>query len=148
MVVLHKAALEFGFLIESSQYFSCYLIVLQLCYNQLTGSIPTQLDSLKKLNVLALESNLLTGAIPANLGNLVSLMRLDLSFNKLFGSIPAKLADAPLLRVLDVRNNTLSGNVPIGNNIKSFINTLIRFSSKKSAMLFQSLDSFLYLNTL
>lgn len=90
--VLPKAALEFDILIQSSPYFSCYLIVLQLCYNQLTGSIPTQLDSLKKLNVLALQSNLLTGAIPANLGNLGSLMRLDLSFNELFGSIPAKLA--------------------------------------------------------
>ncbi|KAL1558883.1 somatic embryogenesis receptor kinase 1-like [Salvia divinorum] len=74
------------------------------------GSIPTQLGSLKKLNVLALQSNLLSGAIPAILGNLGVLMRLDLIFNR---AIPTKLADAPLLEVLDVRNNTLSGNVPL-----------------------------------
>ncbi|XVF50680.1 hypothetical protein PTKIN_Ptkin04bG0121500 [Pterospermum kingtungense] len=89
------------------------LYVLQLCYNQLTGSIPSQLGSLKKLNVLALQSNQLTGAIPASLGDLGTLMRLDLSFNRLFGSIPTKLADAPLLEVLDIRNNSLSGNVPL-----------------------------------
>jgi hypothetical protein len=88
--------------------------VLQLCYNQLTGSIPTQLGSLMKLSVLALQSNQLTGAIPASLGDLVTLSRLDLSFNHLFGSVPSKLADAPLLEALDLRNNTLSGSVPAG----------------------------------
>lgn len=91
--------------------------MLQLCYNQLTGSIPTQLGSLKKLNVLALQSNQLTGAIPASLGDVGTLMRLDLSFNRLFGSIPMKIADAPLLEVLDIRNNSLSGNVPLGNHL-------------------------------
>nr|DAD18706.1 TPA_asm: hypothetical protein HUJ06_020169 [Nelumbo nucifera] len=87
-------------------------LVFKLCYNQLTGSIPTQLGSLKRLTVLALQFNQLSGAIPASLGDLEMLMRLDLSFNRLFGSIPVKLADVPTLEVLDVRNNTLSGNVP------------------------------------
>ncbi|KAK4384244.1 Somatic embryogenesis receptor kinase [Sesamum angolense] len=87
--------------------------VVQLCYNKLTGNIPTQLGSLKKLNVLALQSNQLTGAIPASLGGLMMLTRLDLSFNHLFGSIPLKLAGLPMLKVLDIRNNTLSGNVPL-----------------------------------
>ncbi|KAJ1379486.1 Serine-threonine/tyrosine-protein kinase, catalytic domain [Sesbania bispinosa] len=89
------------------------LQVLQLCYNQLTGSIPTQLGSLKKLTVVALQSNQLSGAIPANLGDLGMLVRLDLGSNNLFGSIPTSLADAPSLKVLDVHNNTLSGNVPL-----------------------------------
>ncbi|XP_015954688.1 probable leucine-rich repeat receptor-like protein kinase At1g35710 [Arachis duranensis] len=88
----------------------------QLCYNQLTGSIPTQLGDLKKLSVLALQSNELTSAIPASLGDLGMLMRLDLSSNQLFGSIPSRLADVTSLQVLDVHNNTLSGNVAPGNN--------------------------------
>ncbi|GJX41293.1 reverse transcriptase domain-containing protein [Tanacetum coccineum] len=87
--------------------------ILQLCYNQLSGSIPTQLGSMKKLSVLSLQSNNLSGALPASLGNLGELRRLDLSFNRLFGSIPTRLADAPMLNVLDVRNNTLSGSVPL-----------------------------------
>lgn len=98
--------------IQTSLFFCS--TVLQLCYNQFTGSVPTQLGSLTKLSVLALQSNQLTGAIPASLGNLGMLVRLDLSFNHLFGSIPTKLADAPLLEVIDIRNNTLSGSVPPG----------------------------------
>lgn len=98
-------------------HFFLLFVVLQLCYNQLSGSIPTQLGSLKKLTVLALQSNQLTGAIPASLGDLEMLMMLDLSFNRLFGSIPTKLADIPQLEVLDVRNNTLSGNVPPGKSL-------------------------------
>lgn len=91
-------------------------VVLQLCYNNLTGSIPREIGSLKKLSVLALQSNKLTGAIPASLGDLNALERLDLSYNHLFGSVPGKLAVPPLLRVLDIRNNSLSGNIPPGNN--------------------------------
>ncbi|KAL2336331.1 hypothetical protein Fmac_010777 [Flemingia macrophylla] len=38
------------------------------CYNQLTGSIPTQLGALRNLRVVALQLNNLTGVIPASLG--------------------------------------------------------------------------------
>jgi hypothetical protein len=91
--------------------------VLQLCYNKLTGSIPTQLGKLKRLSVLALQYNQLTGAIPASLGDLPMLRRLDLSFNYFFGSVPVWLVNAPMLEVLDIQNNSLSGMVPSGNMI-------------------------------
>uniref|UniRef100_J3L1A8 Protein kinase domain-containing protein n=1 Tax=Oryza brachyantha TaxID=4533 RepID=J3L1A8_ORYBR len=90
----------------------CCCAVVQLCYNQLTGGVPTQLGLLKRLSVLALQSNHLNGAIPASLGDLPQLVRLDLSFNNLFGSIPVRLAQLPRLAALDVRNNTLTGSVP------------------------------------
>lgn len=93
-----------------------FFAVLQLCYNKLSGSIPTQLGSLKKITVLALQYNQLSGAIPASLGDINTLTRLDLSFNNLFGPVPVKLAGAPLLEVLDIRNNSFSGFVPSGNN--------------------------------
>lgn len=96
--------------------------VLQLCYNKLSGSIPTQLGSLKKITVLALQYNQLSGAIPASLGDIDTLTRLDLSFNDLFGPVPVKLAGAPLLEVLDIRNNSFSGFVPSGNY---FLDSLI-----------------------
>jgi len=99
--------------------------VLQLCYNNLSANVPTQLGSLKNLNVLALQYNHLTGAIPASLGDLNMLTRLDLSFNQFFGSIPVKLAEAPSLQVLDIRNNTLSGTVPFGNLISAPIFSIL-----------------------
>ncbi|KAL2319301.1 hypothetical protein Fmac_028270 [Flemingia macrophylla] len=88
------------------------------CYNQLTGSIPTQLGALRNLRVIALQSNNLTGAIPASLGDLGMLLRLDLSSNKLFGSIPISLADALSLKVLDVQKNTLLNPERIGGVFK------------------------------
>lgn len=109
--------------------------VLQLCYNKLTGSIPTQLGSLSKLSVLALQYNQLTGAIPASLGDLGMLTRLDLSFNSLFGSVPVKLANVPKLEFLDIRNNSFSGNVPPGNmvfpNISCAVMGSISFVKRK-----------------
>jgi Leucine-rich repeat (LRR) protein len=108
-----------------SHFFSLsYYVVMQLCYNQLTGGIPTQIGLLKRLNVLALQSNQLTGAIPASLGDLTGLNRLDLSINQLFGSIPVRLAQLPHLVILDVRNNSLSGSVPPGTCSSFFLNSV------------------------
>ena len=92
-------------------------VVLQLCCNQLTGSIPTQMGSLKSLNTISLQNNTLNGAIPASLGNLEMLKRLDLSFNSFFGPIPTRLANVQSLEMLDVRNNSLSGVVPPSKSI-------------------------------
>lgn len=85
---------------------------MQLCYNELNGSIPSELGRLKRLTIVALQNNHLSGAIPASLGELETLERLDLSFNTLFGPIPVTLANAPKLQTLDITNNSLSGSVP------------------------------------
>lgn len=87
---------------------------MQLCYNELNGSIPSELGRLKRLTIVALQNNHLSGAIPASLGELETLERLDLSFNTLFGPIPVTLANAPKLQTLDITNNSLSGSVPTG----------------------------------
>ncbi|KAL9267245.1 LRR receptor kinase BAK1-like protein [Drosera capensis] len=88
--------------------------VLQLCCNQLTGSIPAEIGSLKKLSVLGLQHNQLTGTIPPSLGNLAMLQMLDLSYNHLYGPIPSNIGDPPGLQMLDIQNNSLSGAVPLG----------------------------------
>lgn len=90
------------------------LPVLQLSCNQLNGTIPQQMGSLKKLSVLALRYNKLSGHIPASLGNLQTLKRLYLSFNRFTGTIPVNIANIPELLVLDVQNNSLSGFVAPG----------------------------------
>lgn len=89
--------------------------VLQICCNELSGNIPNQLGSLKKLTVLALQHNRLSGEIPMSLGSLEMLKRIYLSFNNFNGTIPIKIAAIPQLEVLDIRNNSLSGHVPSGN---------------------------------
>lgn len=110
-----------------------FVVVLDLCCNQLTGNIPAQMGSLKKLNRLVLQYNRLNESIPSNLGSLSMLKRLDLSFNYLSGTIPSRLASIPQLEALDVRNNSLSGIVPPGmffhsklsSQILKFLNQLL-----------------------
>ena len=85
---------------------------LDLRNNQLTGSIPTELDNLSSLRDLNLVGNRLMGSIPAQLGNLSSLQTLNLSDNQLAGTIPAELGNLANLEHLYLAGNELTGNIP------------------------------------
>ena len=78
--------------------------------NQLTGSIPSSLGTLK-LGHLELQENRLTGPIPSTLGDL-KLHVLDLSSNQLTGSIPSSLGSFPDVRFVLLRENRLTGSIP------------------------------------
>ncbi len=80
--------------------------------NQLSGDIPPELGSLRKLELLGLRSNDLTGEIPPELSKLTTLKWLDLSGNQLTGKIPARLGKLTALRILDLGSNDLSGEIP------------------------------------
>ena len=90
---------------------------LSLSWNQLSGSIPTELGNLTNLIELNLSSNQLSGSIPAELGNLTNLIELNLSSNQLSGSIPAELGNLTNLTGLYLLFNQLSGEIPteLGN---------------------------------
>jgi len=64
---------------------------LDLCDNQLSGSIPDELGNLTNLERLHLSGNQLSGSIPADLGNLMNLERLYLSDNDLSGIYPSEI---------------------------------------------------------
>lgn len=88
------------------------LIELYLHYNNLTGSIPASLGGLSSLTALLLYNNQLSGAIPPELGDLSALTNLSLSQNALSGSIPTELGKLSNLYYLSLRNNQLSGSIP------------------------------------
>ena len=90
---------------------------LRLDDNGLTGSIPTELESLSALERLDLSSNGLSGPIPGALGSLANLFFLNLARNELDGSIPAWLGDMPGLLALYLFGNELTGGIPekLGN---------------------------------
>ena len=67
--------------------------LLSLHNNQLSGTIPTELEKLSSLENLYLHSNQLSGTIPMELGKLTSLLYLALNNNQLSGSIPRELED-------------------------------------------------------
>jgi hypothetical protein len=89
------------------------LLVLDLGFNQLTGSIPPELGNLAALRILNLSRNQLSGAIPPELGDLTDLHTLFISRNLLSGSIPAELGNLSGLIALSLYSNDLSGVVPL-----------------------------------
>ena len=85
---------------------------VDLPYNGLAGSIPSDLGSLTNVRWLFLYLNALTGTIPGELGNLTNLQSLALGFNDLSGPIPNELGRLVNLRYLDLIYNNLSGSIP------------------------------------
>ena len=90
---------------------------IDLSENDLAGSLPPELGSLKHLQSLFLQSNQLSGTLPAELGNLVNLQHLYLGSNQLEGSIPTALGSLTDLLDLDLTYNQLGGSIPaeLGN---------------------------------
>ena len=82
--------------------------------NNLSGSLPAELEKLTGLTRLALNRNQLTGAIPSQLGNLSNLSIIGLANNQLSGSLPAGLSSLPLTRLSLHDNTGLSGALPSG----------------------------------
>ncbi|KAK3039163.1 hypothetical protein RJ639_028909 [Escallonia herrerae] len=80
--------------------------------NQIVGSIPPEIGSLKKLKRLELSKNRLSGSLPDQLGELKDLKRILLGENNLTGSIPAKFSQLTSLVVLDLSQNDLTGHIP------------------------------------
>ena len=85
---------------------------LNLGSNELTGSIPTELDQLTQLQMLNLHRNQLTGPIPTELGQLTQLQVLNLFTNQLTGPIPTELGQLTQLQVLNLFTNQLTGPIP------------------------------------
>lgn len=78
-----------------------------------TGPIPSQLGTLKKLSVISLTNNRLTGSIPTSIFSaLPNLHTLDLSHNQLTGTIPGSISQSSLLKVVILGSNKLSCEIP------------------------------------
>ncbi|KAH9624095.1 hypothetical protein KSS87_018309 [Heliosperma pusillum] len=88
------------------------LIHLLLDNNQFTGSIPSTLGLVNKLEVVRLDWNIFTGSVPSNISNLTSVTDMLLSNNRLTGPIP-DLTGLNVLSYLDMSNNSFAvSNIP------------------------------------
>lgn len=79
---------------------------LNVSYNELSGSIPSQIGQLKNLRILNASHNNMTG-VPAEIGQLRNLEVLNLSYNQLTG-LPNELGNLKNLKTLDLRGNQYS----------------------------------------
>ncbi|KAJ1261701.1 hypothetical protein BS78_09G050800 [Paspalum vaginatum] len=119
-----------GVLPSSIGNLSTSLAVLLLRVNQISGTMPDEIERLRNLELLYMEQNLLTGNIPYSLGNLSKLFVLSLSQNKLSGQIPLSLGNLSQLSELYLQENNLSGPIPGAlGNCKNFDKLNLSYNS-------------------
>ena len=100
------------------------VIELNLGYNNLVGTLPTELGLLTNLEVFYLPGNEISGTIPSQLGTLSKLRVVELNTNQLTGTIPSSFASLANLEFLAVWNNQLSGTIPTSLGSLSKLNEL------------------------
>ncbi|GAB4827149.1 hypothetical protein Ancab_034038 [Ancistrocladus abbreviatus] len=95
-----------------SQWALMQLKFISLLVNRLSGEIPRSLGDMTSLTYLSLEANQFSGNVPSELGNLINLETLILSSNRLAGPLPTKLAMLKNLTDFRINDNNLSGAIP------------------------------------
>ncbi|KAK2975730.1 hypothetical protein RJ640_010789 [Escallonia rubra] len=89
------------------------LLGLEMGSNYLTGSIPPEIGHIKNLQIaLNLSFNHLHGTLPSDLGRLDKLVSLDVSNNQLSGNIPLALKGMQSLIEINFSNNLFTGPIP------------------------------------
>jgi hypothetical protein len=98
--------------------------------NRLEGSLPLGMfDGLKDLQFLQLGNNELSGTLPSEIGTLKHLALLGLAHNSLHGEIPEEIWNAVHLVSVSLQDNDISGTIStkIGLLSCKFIILLLRF---------------------
>ncbi|XP_061988779.1 leucine-rich repeat receptor protein kinase HPCA1-like [Rosa rugosa] len=90
------------------------LQILDLSYNKgLTGPLPEEIGSLKKLSNIILVGCSFSGPIPPTIGSLQELIFLSLNSNRFSGMIPSSIGNLSKLYWLDLADNYLEGPIPV-----------------------------------
>lgn len=88
------------------------LRLLDFSTNKLTGSFPTAMAHMFKLEYLHLPDNQLTGSLTSDIGFLEGLKTFDLRHNAFVGQLPTELNRLYHLELLQLSNNTFTGSIP------------------------------------
>ncbi|PWA93480.1 receptor like protein 56 [Artemisia annua] len=89
------------------------LKILDLSFNNLTGSIPTEIQTMSSLQVLSLAGNSLDGVLPEyGLCELKKLQELDLHANNFEGNLPQCFDKFSSLKLFEISSNKFSGIIP------------------------------------
>lgn len=89
------------------------LVKLSMANNNLSGSLPSNVGSLKSLKFLDISNNRFSGSIPDSIGSLRSLQNMSLAGNNFSGALPESIDGLASLQSLDVSGNALSGPLPV-----------------------------------
>jgi len=89
------------------------LELLDISQNDLNGTIPHELSNLLNLQFIRLFNNNLNGTLPRDWNYLSNLNVISLSSNEFSGSIPQALATMTNLEVIDIDDNLFTGTIPL-----------------------------------
>ncbi|XP_062180849.1 leucine-rich repeat receptor-like serine/threonine-protein kinase RGI4 [Phragmites australis] len=86
---------------------------LDLSYNVIGGTLPSDIGMLTSLTKLILSGNRLSGPLPPEIGSCSWLQLLDVGGNSLYGEIPGSIGKIPGLEIaLNLSCNSFSGTIP------------------------------------
>jgi len=80
--------------------------------NQVSGSIPSEFGSLKKMTEFMMQNNSLSGTLPSQLGTMDALEVFKVQDNKISGTIPDMFATLEKLNEWDTFGNKMEGDLP------------------------------------
>ena len=107
--------------IPSSMFNLSSLVILDVGYNQIQGSLPWNIGiTLPNLEYLAIELNQFAGSIPISISNVSNLIIVDLSESELSGKVPS-LEKLYKMTVFGIDSNNLGNG---GANDLSFLCSL------------------------
>lgn len=98
----------------------------------LTGTIPSEIQYLFKLETLDLSNNGITGDIPKYVYDLRNLRKIYLYQNKLTGTISTLIGQLDSLEYLHLSHNSLSGSIP--EQLRSYSYSVVNPLSKSMAV--------------
>lgn len=85
---------------------------LSISNNYISGKLPENISSFKKLKHLDVSNNLFSSSLPLEIGKLALLQNLSLAGNNFSGPIPDSISGLTSIRSLDLSHNSLSGPLP------------------------------------
>ncbi|KAL0306221.1 UNVERIFIED_CONTAM: LRR receptor-like serine/threonine-protein kinase [Sesamum radiatum] len=88
------------------------LVVLGLAETGISGSLPSSIGRLKRIQTIAIYTSLLSGPIPEEIGDCTELQNLYLYQNSITGSIPRRIGELRKLQSLLLWQNSLVGTIP------------------------------------
>ncbi|XP_030546757.1 probable LRR receptor-like serine/threonine-protein kinase At2g24230 [Rhodamnia argentea] len=112
------------------------LEVIDVSGNNFSGEIPAAIGSLQNLQVLRLDGNGFQWSIPPSILKCQSLVLIDLSSNQLNGSLPDEFGAAfPKLKTLNLANNEIHGHDTDFSGLKSITTLNISRNSFRGSVL-------------
>ncbi|XP_061342036.1 receptor-like protein EIX2 [Gastrolobium bilobum] len=102
--------------------YSDLMYAIDFSSNNLSGTVPSEIFMLTRLQLMNLSHNRLVGTIPDEIGNMKPLESIDLSSNRLSGQIPQAMSGLSFLGYLNLSFNNLMGKIPSGTQLQGFTN--------------------------